>query len=61
MDTDKLDKWLAEQHTELLKALVSVAGRSTDPEVRGIHGRLFVATQTRAEIAELKKKGAEDD
>lgn len=56
---EKLNKWLVEQERELLTALVSAASKSTDPDVRGIAGRIFVVQAVRGEIAEQLK--ARDD
>ena len=55
----RLDKWLLEQERELLTALVSAASRSTDPDVRGIAGRIFITQAVRGEIATKRKEGDE--
>ncbi len=58
---EKLDKWMLEQEVELLKALFQAAAVSTDPAVREVHGRIYVAREVRIQIAELKKKEGDDD
>ena len=57
---ERLDKWLVEQERELLSALLKASMVSSDPEVRGLAGRIFVAQAMRGEIVEQRKAGEDD-
>lgn len=57
---ERLDKWLLEQERELFGALLKASMNSSDPEVRGIAGRIFVAQAMRGEIVEQRKVGDDD-
>ena len=57
MGLEHLDRWLLQQQKELLEALVKAAAGSSDPEVRGIVGRLLAVQGTLAASQEAKKAG----
>jgi hypothetical protein len=58
---DVLDKWLAAQEADLVTALVAAASKSTDPDVRGIAGRIHAVHGTREAITAQRKAGANDE